>query len=62
MIFKYLEDYENLKILNKLIENIHSILNSERKLTLLNSVTELEELENFVEKKFCGKKKYFSKS
>ena len=50
MIFKYREDYEKLKIVNKMIGNILRKLSSERIPKRLKLERELKELENFVEK------------
>ena len=50
MRFKYREDYEKLKIVNKMIGNILHKLSFERIPKRLKLVRELEELENFVEK------------
>ena len=50
MIFKYCEDYEKLKIVNKMIGNILHKLSSERIPKRLKLERELKELENFVEK------------
>ena len=49
MIFKYREDYENLKIINKMIGKIISVLNLERKYKFRKFDRDLTELENFVE-------------
>ena len=50
MRFKYREDYEKLKVVNKMIGNILHKLSFERIPKRLELVRELEELENFVEK------------
>ena len=50
MIFKYREDCEKLKIVNKMIGNILHKLSSERIPKRLKLERELKELENFVEK------------
>ena len=50
MRFKYREDYEKLKIVEKKIGNILHKLSYERIPKRLKLVRELEELENFVEK------------
>ena len=49
MIFKYREDYEKLKIVNKMIGNIPHKISSERIPKRLKLERELKELENFVE-------------
>ena len=50
MIFKYFEDYEKLKILNKMIGNIIHKLDSKRTPKRIKFEREVEELENFVKK------------
>ena len=50
MIFKYREDYEKLKIVNKMIGNILHKTSSKRIPLPLKLERELKELENFVEK------------
>ena len=50
MIFKYREDYENLKIINKMIGKTLPVLFIETKFKFHKFDRDLKELENFVEK------------